>query len=189
MEPPDQLAPPKYCCDKPNLSPEPRRVMIDPTYLKARRTETSLRSKTGGQTTMGQSDGSNQGRHEHQTACLYRRRGSPDPVRQDRRRGQRLHGCGRGTTWVLMRQKPSRIVCDQRLSWRSCDWLPGPAAAINWQDKHRRTGRPCRRVPRCGGGEWVMGYNATTAGHQSPKALICFGWFGLLNVPHITLTY
>lgn len=45
----------------------PKSVMIDATYLKAHRTATGLRLKTGGPTTKGAR--SNQGRHEHQTAC------------------------------------------------------------------------------------------------------------------------
>lgn len=46
----------------------PKTVMIDATYLKAHRTASSLGLKKGGRT----SDWSNQGRHEHQTACRHR---------------------------------------------------------------------------------------------------------------------
>jgi transposase len=43
---------------------------------------------------MGPPDWTNQRRHEHQTACCHRGRGSADPLLHDRRPGQRLYGCG-----------------------------------------------------------------------------------------------
>jgi transposase len=62
----------------------PTVVMIDATYLKAHRTASSLGVRKGGRS----SDWPNQGRHEHQRACCYRREWTTHPALHDRRTSQ-----------------------------------------------------------------------------------------------------
>jgi transposase len=67
---------------------EEKVVMIDATYLKARRTAWSLRAKKGARRQARASDRADKGRAEHQAARRYRREGTTDPFLHDRGPGQ-----------------------------------------------------------------------------------------------------
>ena len=66
-------------------------LMIDATYLKARRTASSLRV----QKRISGGDWSHQRWHEHEALCRDRRKRPSAQLLHNRRTGQQLHWCGR----------------------------------------------------------------------------------------------
>jgi transposase len=73
---------------------EEKVVMIDPTYLKAHRTASSLRVKKGGPTTSAAPDRAHEGRAEHQAACGDGCHRPPQSLLHDRQARS-------ATTWAL----------------------------------------------------------------------------------------
>ncbi|MCR8724516.1 IS5 family transposase [Frigidibacter sp. ROC022] len=69
---------------------EKKNVMIDATYLKAHCTASNLGVKKGGARSPDRTD---QGWHEHETACHLRQPGTPSQAVRNGRAGQRLHRC------------------------------------------------------------------------------------------------